>query len=60
MANRQSVPSMAGSGVMALQTAKASPTPTGMKREYAGNGMTEFLAEAADVTSLALKKKENF
>ncbi len=58
MANRQSVPSMAGSGVMALQTAKASPTPTGMKREYAGNGMTEFLAEAADVTSLALKKKK--
>lgn len=58
MANRQKVPAMGGSGVMALQPARAVPVPVGMKREYAGNGMTEFLSDAADVAGLALQKKK--
>lgn len=58
MANRQKVPAMGGSGVMALQPTRAVPVPVGLKREYAGNGMTEFLSEAADVANVALQKKK--
>ncbi len=58
MANKQSVPAMGGNGVMILQQARAVPTLVSAKREYAGNGMAEFLTEAADVASLALEKKK--
>lgn len=58
MANKQSVPSMSGNGVMALQPVKATPIPVGLKREFAGNSMTQLLQETAETGSLALQKKK--
>lgn len=60
MANRQSVPSMANNGVMVLQPAKATPAPAGLKREYAGNEKTEFMAQALVAGAQFLEKmREN-
>ncbi|MCM1324637.1 MAG: hypothetical protein NC218_10985 [Acetobacter sp.] len=58
MANKQTVPQTSGSGVMALQTVRSTPIPVGLKREYAGNGTTEFLAKAAETGGEALEKKK--